>query len=365
MNPRTTPTARGRLIAAILAGSWRTAATHADLAPAALAEITPFLLRSGAGALAWRRVRGSDLADAIPAHELRHAALLHGMQAEVNLSNLVRLLKFLSERGLEPLLIKGWSVSRLYPAPALRPYGDFDLVFPPGTLAESLGALTELGNACGPLDLHDGMPDLTDRRWSEIWSRSKCVELEGTMVRVLGLEDQLRQQCLHLLRHGAWRPLWFCDVGAALESAGADFDFEYCLLGEKTASDWVRAVIGLTCQLLEARGSAFDVGPPPAWLAEMILDQWGRGECGDSHSRDATPFLQHWRHPFAWGRALRSRWPNPIEAAIEMRQAPHSRVPRPLLQSAVVLCRAGSLLWHLPDKILAGPATPAATIHQP
>jgi hypothetical protein len=50
------------------------------------------------------------------------------------------------------------------------------------------------------------------------------VELNGAKIRILGAEDHLRLLCLHLLKHGAWRPLWLCDVAAALESRPSSFD---------------------------------------------------------------------------------------------------------------------------------------------
>ena len=49
-------------------------------------------------------------------------------------------------------------------------------------------------------------------------------------------EDQLRQLCLHLLRHGACRPLWLCDVAVMLESLPGDFDWDRCLGGDRDES---------------------------------------------------------------------------------------------------------------------------------
>jgi hypothetical protein len=363
MSSRTALTTRGQTIATLLAGSWRSTVAPAGLNDGELAEITSFLLRSGAGPLAWRRIASTPLAETVAAHELRHASLLHLMQAEVHRTNLLQLLEFLAERGLDLLLIKGWSVSRLYPNPKLRPYGDFDLVFPPGQLAEVLPEFSALGNACGEIDLHDGLPDLADHPWSEVWARSQLVEFGERTIRVPGPEDQLRQQCLHLLRHGAWRPLWLCDIGAILESAGPDFDVDYFLSGRQTASAWVRAAIALASLLLDVRASRFGGEPPPAWLTEAVLEQWGRGICGDSHNRDGTPLLEQLLRPRSWRRALRSRWPNAIEASLQMRQSPHSRVPRLFVQGAVVACRAGSLIQRLPRKFAATKTARGLTIH--
>ncbi len=52
--------------------------------------------------------------------------------------------------------------------------------------------------------------------------RSQLVNLDGVDVRVPGLEDHLGILCLHLLHHGAFRPLWLCDIAAALETRPAE-----------------------------------------------------------------------------------------------------------------------------------------------
>jgi hypothetical protein len=236
-------------------------------------------------------------------------------------------------------------------------------VFPPGHLVDALEFFAELGSDCGAIDLHDGLPDLDDRPWGEVWARSRRVALGQTWVRILGAEDQLRQQCLHMLRHGAWRPLWLCDVGASLEAAGPDFDTAYCLAGARIPTEWVQALIGIASELLDTRRDVLSVGPPPRWLLNAVLAQWATGICGDSHCRDPRPILQHALHPLCWGTALRSRWPNPIEAAGAMRQSPRSRLPRRLLQGLVVLRRAAGLLWRLPAAISPPTASLAASIH--
>src|SRR5207244_5235221 len=125
--------------------------------------ITPFLLATGAGGIGWWRVRATDLAGTPAGRELRQAYLLHTIHAELHRRNLLTLLDHLRREGIEPLLVKGWAASRLYPDPALRPYGDIDLAFGHGRLPAAAECLARLGGACGPVDLHDGMPDLADQ----------------------------------------------------------------------------------------------------------------------------------------------------------------------------------------------------------
>ena len=65
--------------------------------------------------------------------------------------------------------------------------------------------------------------------FDELFARSRVVNLGNEQIRILGLEDQLALSCIHLLKHGAWRPLWLCDVGLIIETLPAYFDWELCL----------------------------------------------------------------------------------------------------------------------------------------
>jgi hypothetical protein len=233
--------------------------------------------------------------------------------------------------GVEPLLLKGLSSVRLYAEPGLRPCGDIDLCVAPEQFDVAVSALNAAGERCAPVDLHQGVADLEDRSWEEVWCRARLEGIGAGRVRVLGREDQLRHLCLHLLRHGAWRPLWLCDIAAALESLPADFDWNYCLGGKRRLTEWVLCALGLACRLLGAR---FD---PPV-LAEkalnlsrrtaaLVLHQWDLGVVSDSHSGCTLPFAASLAHPADWLQALRRRWPNPIEAAFKMQARPQSWMP--------------------------------------
>src|SRR5713226_6695336 len=90
--------------------------------------------------------------------------------------------------------------------------------------------------------------------WDELFERSRLVSLGEEKVRVLCDEDHLRILCLHLLRSGAWRPLWLCDVAVALESRASDFDWDLCLGSDPKIADWVACTIGVAHQLLGADG---------------------------------------------------------------------------------------------------------------
>ena len=67
------PRRLGKLVASVLTGAWRASPPppSLSLSPAALTEVTPLLLRRGAGSLGWWRVRSSELGTSAPAHELK------------------------------------------------------------------------------------------------------------------------------------------------------------------------------------------------------------------------------------------------------------------------------------------------------
>jgi hypothetical protein len=210
--------------------------------------------------------------------------------------------------------VKGWAVARLYPEPGLRPYGDIDLFVRPEWHAPAKAVLANARMVGTPVDLHTCFSDMPDRSPDQLYDRSQPVELNGVTVRVPGMEDHLRLLCLHLLRHGARRPLWLCDVGAILDALPADFDRAYCLQGERLRSDWVVAVLQLARELLGARldGWSEDIlgGHVPRWLVQSLLDVWG----GSFQPNSSRPMAQALRRPTWLLSGARERWPNPVEA---------------------------------------------------
>jgi hypothetical protein len=333
----------GKTVAELLAGAWRRAPPPLDLSQAVLAAAAPRLLETGGAALGWWRVRQSNLRTHREAVRLQQAYRLHSIQAALHEDHVRQAVQLLRSAGVEPLLAKGWACARLYPEPGLRPFGDVDLFVRPEQYSDALAALKSGDVLECAVDLHRGVPDLADRPMDELYGRSQLIELGDTDVRTLGCEDHLRHLCMHLLRHGAWRPLWLCDVAAALESRPADFDWELCLYGSRQRADWVACALGLAHQLLGASVDGTPVVPRaeclPRWLVPAVLRQWGfryRRYTG-------RPMGSYLRHPAGLFDALRVRWPNAIEATISMR-GNFNELPRLVLQVADGLVRTGQFL---------------------
>jgi hypothetical protein len=318
---------RGELVAALLAGSWRKQHGDLNLSPAELLTITPLLLQSGAGALAWRRLRNSPLAAIPDAAELQQAYRLHAIQAAVHETNIKQVFKLLRSADVEPLLVKGWAIARLYPENGLRPYGDIDLCVHPADYVKARAALRGAGDRY-PVDLHKGTGLLDYHDWDELFSRSQLLPLDEEAIRALTPEDHFRVLCFHLLRHGVERPIGLCDIAVALESRSADFDWSKCLGKTQKHADWIRCVIGLARALLDADISQipFQIQDhQPNWIVRTVLKAWGRSFSGHFTQQAPMDFYAH--HPRGLVQALAARWPTPIVGTVGVGGS-FNRLPR-------------------------------------
>ncbi len=304
-----------------------------------LTKIAFPLLNSGAGALAWWRIRNSVLRDTEVAEELHQAYRLHTLQAAVKELEISQLFTYLRAQGLEPLLGKGWAIARHYPEPGLRPYGDFDLYVRPEQYQQFVDALNQPEAQGWNVDLHCGAAELDDRSFDDLYAHSELVPCNGVDVRVFGFEDLLRLLCLHLLREGALRPLWLCDIAVALEKLKTQnskletpFDWDYFLSGNQQRTDWAACAIGLAHQILGADVGGLPIESRaknlPRWLVPEVLREWGTGKV--THGRRA-PMSGQLRNPLGIWHSLRERWPNKIEATVRVK-APMNNWPRWPLQ---------------------------------
>jgi hypothetical protein len=315
---------RGLLIATMLAGSWRTAPPPLNLSPEDLDEITPLLCSSGAAALGWRRVRDTELS-ATPSGEVLHQRYrLQALQVAISQTKIEIVHRLLQEAGIDAILVKGWSVADFYPEVALRPLGDIDLLVRPTDYQAAIRVVAQPEARGTWVDLHSGLSEIEDRSLDELFSRSHLVSLRGAQIRVLSLEDHLALLTIHLLKHGAWRPLWLCDIAAIVESLPIDFDWEICLGSDKRQRSWISASIGLAHQLLDAN---IEKVPWPArakhlpgWLPDGVLKQWGNLFPGDHLPVQRRPLMSEFlTSPRGILKESWERWPDAITATFNMR----------------------------------------------
>lgn len=345
----------GRLVAVALKGAWRRVPPDLELELAELEKIAPQLLASGAGALGWWRVQSAGLPASAALTELHQAYRLHTLQSLIHEQEIERVLMALHAAQVEPLLVKGWAVARHYPEKGLRPYGDIDLCVRPEQFAAAALALKSVPDVQYHVDLHCGLEKFGGESFNEIYARSQSLQLGETSVRVASAEDHLRILSIHLLREGAWRPLWLCDIAAAVESRPANFDWGCCLTEDRRLADWVSCALKLAGQLLSADISgtpaAERTSPLPRWLVPTILKEW-EAPLSSMSRRHRAPLTNFLRQPLAVLKGLRHHWPNPIEATIGVR-ASFNDLPRLPLQLGNCLARTAKLAARLPKTLRA------------
>jgi hypothetical protein len=291
------------------------------------------------------RVRHTQGGATLAGRQLHQAYRFHAMRAVLYEQAIQRYIQALRQMKIEPLLIKGWSIARLYSDHHLRPYGDIDLAVPPAQYALAEAVLEQVRTVECPVDLHRGMRWLSERCWEGLYARSELVPLGEVAVRILGPEDQVVLLCRHFLRHNAWRPLWLCDIAAALEARPAAFDWQRCLERNRRRAGWVVCTLGLAAQLLDARVDDTPVAERaqqlPSWLLPAVLRQWnhclGPGQLGAIVPYVAT----HWRRPRDIWRRAGLRWDMPIAATMACK-GPMNAYPRVPFQVLLALA-------HLPQ----------------
>ena len=300
----------------VLAGAWRRSPPPLDCPAEELAGLAPVLAGSGLAPLVRRRLRPGRLCVA-HATRLRRAYRYHSLQNALSEHRIKQAFALLRAAGIEPLVIKGLSSARFYARRNLRPYGDIDLVVKPSEMSAAQSALEEIDGLRNWVDLHspDG-PEGYDL--AEVYGRSELFALGGVGVRVPRPEDHLRVACVHLLKHGAWRPLWLCDVAAAVESRPAGFGWDVCLSGSRKVAERVGCAVRLAHALLGADLSdtpfASARGSLPGWLVRAVLAQWERPFAQDHEAPELMSAAL--RRPAKLAKALRRRWPDPVKATL-------------------------------------------------
>jgi hypothetical protein len=344
---------RGEAVASALEGAWRHDPPASQLSGEEFRLVAPLLDCSGAGALAWWKVRRSELFDTDAARGFVQSYRLQTLRAAVREGEIASLFSLLEAAGVDALLVKGWAVGRAYPEQGLRPTGDIDLCVRPSQYLKAAEVLASPEGRRFWVDLHVGFGKLSERGAGELYERSRVLELGSSRVRVLCEEDQLRLLCFHMLRHGAWRPLWLCDVAAAVESRGENFDWRRVLGGSRRRANWVLSALGLAQSLLganvegtPAEGAAARV---PRWLVASVLGRWARPFAAEQGTlRHSAPMRAYLRRPRGLLKDLRNRWPGPVEATIAA-GGMFDALPRWPYQLAHSLARAAHFLAGTSD----------------
>ena len=340
----------GLLVARVLEGAWRQEPPSLDLSPHELGSTASLLVGAGAGALAWKRVsRVPGLRDEPEAAILQDTYRTFVVEEMKYGASLRFLGELFTEAALEPLFFKGSVVGRHYCEPHLRPSGDIDICAPPGRYDETRDLLRARSNSllsnpgvglsqetgqfavkCGPgerlcaVDLHSSLERFGLPSLEAVFARSQVIKFGETSIRVLAAEDHFRLVAIHSLSHGAWRPVWLCDIAAMLEDLPQHFDWDRCLGNEPRVARWISSVIELAHRLLGARlervPSRGRIQRLPKWFTRTVLNEWETPVAERYRGAPLAYALAHsqrWLDPRKLLVDLKTRWPNGVQATIE------------------------------------------------
>lgn len=305
----------GECVASVLRESWKPAPPVFSGSDADLEAAAPILLATGAASLGWWKLRSTIDPSIEVLAGLHEAFRMHALQAALQVRTIVTLIPALRDAGLEPLLVKGWAAARNYPEPALRPYGDIDLCVSDVARARTVLDTDDLRHF--NVDLHEGGEHLIDVPFGDVMASSRTIDLHGVAVRIPSGEHHLRILVLHLLYHGAWRPLWLCDIGAALDVIGDGFDWEVFLGTDQLRRHWIECTLRIAEALL---GADLSRAPDhvrsagvPSWVERAVLREWTR-----HHRWVATRPIGEViaRRPWTAPAEILRRWPDPIRSSV-------------------------------------------------
>ena len=221
------------------------------------------------------------------------------------------------DRGIEPILIKGWATAKLYPRGVPRFFGDTDLAVAGSDFANASRLCENADIKALNIDLHNEFRHLDSESWDEVFGRSKLVDLYGTNIRILCPEDHLRIICIHWLNDGGEHQDRLWDVYYAVQNRHPEFDWDLCL---STVSEvrrrWIICAIGLAHRYLSLEIDdlpfADEAKDLPGWMERTVEKEW------KSSVRLRTIHL-FWGNPKLLFEQIRKRVPpNPIQSTIEM-----------------------------------------------
>jgi hypothetical protein len=247
----------------------------------------------------------------------------------------------LAEVGIEAVLFKGWSVARFYPTSTIRTYGDIDIAVDPVDYPRAVerirtGPTEKLG-----IDLHEGFRDRDTLPWSNIYSRTYTVDLDGKPVRVLGEEDQLRMVAAHWLIDGGLFQDKLWDIYYLVENRKPDFDWSLSVgAAGPIRRTWVISAIATARDYLDLDLA----GVPeeivnfklPNWYVQALKQEWSKGP----YLR--LPILSCLKRPKVLFEQVSRRFPpNPIAATTDA-EGPIDESPRLRYQVKSILKKVRS-----------------------
>lgn len=219
----------------------------------------------------------------------------------------------LRREGIEPILIKGWAVSRFYPSFS-RQYSDIDICVSPDDYERALRLIRKEGFV---VDLHRGLRHLDSVSWDNLFSNSILIETEKGQIRVLRDEDHLRLLCVHWLNDGGVNKERLKDIYYLIKAKELDWERVLNVVDGKRR-EWIEIAIGITDIYLGLqdvlKGTVVEkaVEKVPKWMLKFLEEKW-------KDNRRIIPLHLCVKSPRVFFEQLLMRFPpNPIQAVVEV-----------------------------------------------
>ncbi len=243
---------------------------------------------------------------------------------------------------IEPILIKGWAISRSYPAKHFRASVDVDLGVNPLQYQKAKDILENDADNFMFVDLHEGFRHLDNVSWQNLFENSRLVEIEETPIRILRPEDHLRVLCTHWLNDGGANKERLWDIFYAVENRPDDFEWDRFLeISGPKRRKWFVCALGLAHRYLgldlkdtpiEKEALAI-----PKWIIKAVEKEWG----SDVKLKPLQNCLRNKKELF---EQIKKRIPpNPIQATIEM-EGDFDNKPR-------IFYQIGDIFFRMPKSI--------------
>lgn len=297
-------------------GAWRSNLLPLNFPLIHAVDILPILLRHGGAGLLWPRIRHRcDVYGAAGKMlERNYQVYVDALQSiEGDIALIVTRMR---ASGIEPVLVKGWSLSSLYPAPLVRRPGDIDLIVPDESHAEAKQVIDQAYRN----GLSTGVDLKSDDQWKSRSHADFRQHLEyrqcgDVQVATMGPSDTVRSVCIHFTRHlrgflATSSPLWLCDVGMLVERYRNELDWDRVLGPDDKQRQWVLVALSLARDVL-----GMDPSNMPTVAQGFFLPTW-------SH----TALFQQWIDPVLSPKVemlqrgvvggLKRMWPNPLTATL-------------------------------------------------
>lgn len=202
------------------------------------------------------------------------------LQSRIQETQIETVFEMFRRNGVEPILIKGYAIERLYPPTVPRISTDIDLAVAPAQF-ETAKEIAKQKKVNIYIDLHEGLRHMDKTAWDDLFKNSILIKPGKTSIRVLAEEDHLRVLCVHWLTDGGENKNKLWDIYYAVENRAEDFDWEKCFagVGDKRRI-WIIFCIGIAHKYLDLDISdlpfAAEALRIPRWLTRTLEKIWRR-----------------------------------------------------------------------------------------